>query len=865
VSSAEDIIAEAARIRQSKIALAQTDYNEFAEFILKDQRTGKPIQQGMAHELWTEIRRRHKRAVIIGHVEAGKALPLTTQIPTSVGWTILRELNIGDVVFDMFGAQCHVTALSPIEHDKLVYRVQFHDRTEIEADADHRWLVHDGFDDELQTLTTADLVAGFDPSRWSIPVGGAVAYAPIDLPIHPYTLGVWLGCGNKDGAVFTCPLSQSDMLSKACDLDGSVSKISISDSTIKSQFVAAIGKEKLNTRLRDLGILGRKNVPERYCISSVDQREDLLNGLCDSMGSIDFVGGVNKVHLPLTPDLAWPMLELIRSLGHLVVMTQPNEGRFAGKCVLSYKVEKNPFQCKAKKNLFRKDFEPIGPEVRVITRITAAEPTSVRCITVDAPTHSYLAGRNYVVTHNTQQFSVGVPLHELGKNPRMRMAIVSKTHEQAVKIVRTQMGYIARSQDVPAVFPGLRPGNLWSEKFGFSVERDGEIVEPSVQAVGFRKAVSGARLDGIILDDFLDSVNTNTKKKRDEADEWFHQELISRLTEEAWVYFLGNAWHNDDLYHRLERGGWPTYRFPVKITKEMIATFPEIRKPVSRGGWGRRVGDLSWPEVYTEARIATKKADLDAQHPYECARQLYCTVRDDSMSSFRQSWIDTALRSGDFVPYCSSMVEFMGWDCEDMPMEELAELVRIAITGAEYSPQLGYDVITGVDLSTGKATDTTQLATVAVNRKTFKRFLLNIQGGLWQVDDIVKNIRDVHSRYGGLFMVENNGGQDYIVQLLQGHTAIPVYPYTTGNGKADPLTGIEVLAAEFANKKWIIPSKGLKPHQDSVAELIDEMLAYSPEGRQHTGDRLIALWLAQLGASRLERAKSRQPSRLTII
>jgi hypothetical protein len=864
-SPAEDIIATAARVRQSKISLAKTDYNEFAELILKDQKTGKPIQQGMAHELWTEIRRRHKRAVIIGHVEAGKALPLTTPIPTTKGWVLLRDLRQGDLVFDMFGAPCSVTALSPIEHDKPGYRLQFHDNTEIEADADHRWLVHDGDSPDLRVATTLELVAGYEPGRWSIPLAGPVQYPESKLPIHPYTLGVWLGAGNKDGAVFACPLAQADMVSRACDLDGERENVSVVGDTIKSFFVGSSKRPRLNSRLRELGLLGAKNIPEIFLTASIQQRVELLAGICDALATVELKSDKNIICIPLSAELATPVIELVRSLGNLAVLYHPTEGRFAGKHTVVFETTTNPFRARAKRNLFAIVDDGTEPEIRLIRRIIPAEPATVRCITVSSATRSYLAGRNYVVTHNTQQFSVGVPIHELGKNPRMRMAIVSKTHEQAVKIVRTQMGYISRSRDIADVYPHLKPGTLWSEKFGFSIEREGEIVEPSVQAIGYRKAVSGARLDGIILDDFLDSVNTNTKRKRDEADDWFHSELVSRLTDEAWVYFLGNAWHNDDLYHRLERSGWPTYRFPVKVSKEMVATFPEVRKPVHKGGWGRKVGDLSWPEVYTEARIATKKADLDALHPYECARQLYCTVRDDAASAFRQSWIDTALKSGEDVPYCHTAEEFGRWDTGDLTEAEKVEFVISTING-EYKGELdGYDVITGVDLSTGKATDTTQLATIAINKRTFKRFLINLEGGLWQVDDIIQHIRDVHSRYGGVFVVENNGGQDFIVQLLHGHTAIPVYPHTTGLGKMDPLTGIEVLAAEMHNKKWVFPSKGLKPNQDSVTDLIDEMLSYSAESRRHTGDRLMSLWMAQSAASKFERCSNSSPSRVTII
>ena len=62
----------------------------------------------------------------------------------------------------------------------------------------------------------------------------------------------------------------------------------------------------------------------------------------------------------------------------------------------------------------------------------------------------------------------------------------------------------------------------------------------------------------------------------------------------------------------------------------------------------------------------------------------------------------------------------------------------------------------------------------------------------------------------------------------------------------DPAFGIESLAAEMANGKWIIPSLDGLPLTPEVSALIDEMLFYSPD--KHTGDHLMAAWFAREGA-----------------
>ena len=76
-------------------------------------------------------------------------------------------------------------------------------------------------------------------------------------------------------------------------------------------------------------------------------------------------------------------------------------------------------------------------------------------------------------------------------------------------------------------------------------------------------------------------------------------------------------------------------------------------------------------------------------------------------------------------------------------------------------------------------------------------------------------------------------------------------PITTGTSKADPVFGVESLAAEMANGKWIIPSK-FNRAPNEAEEWIEEMLYYNP--LNHTGDRLMAAWFARTIAERFERS-----------
>ena len=78
---------------------------------------------------------------MIGPTGSGKAVTLTTTIPTPTGTTTMGDLRVGDQVLGSDGLPCQVTGLSDIIERPELYRVRFSDGQEVLADRDHQWLV----------------------------------------------------------------------------------------------------------------------------------------------------------------------------------------------------------------------------------------------------------------------------------------------------------------------------------------------------------------------------------------------------------------------------------------------------------------------------------------------------------------------------------------------------------------------------------------------------------------------------------------------------------------------------------------------------------------------------------------------------
>jgi len=446
--------------------------------------------------------------------------------------------------------------------------------------------------------------------------------------------------------------------------------------------------------------------------------------------------------------------------------------------------------------------------------------------------HDRLLMWSHVEGGKTTQIAIGRTLYELGKNPNLRVAVVSNTNELARKMVRLIGQYVEKSVELHEVFPALVPTqdpSLPWKASQLTIQREVMIRDPSVQACGVHGNIIGSRVDLLILDDILDHENTHTPGPRADVLRWIKSSLFSRLTEGARVWIVGNAWHPEDAMHMLEKE--PRFR--------------GVRFPVIDNN-----GALTWPERWSHERIATAKQDLGA---LEFARQLLCQARDDASARFKKEWIDIALENGIGLAMCNDAEDY--FDTQDLSDEERIERQMAAETVWRLTGR-GGAIFHGVDLAVSRADSAgkTVIFSIAVDERKRRR-VLAIRAGRWSGPEIMNNVKDVYEKFGGIFIIENNATQQMVIDMLRDETDIPILPFTTGRNKADPSFGVETLAAEMAGGKWEIPNRrkmpdgSIAPIDPEVDAWIAEMLFYDP--KEHTGDRLMASWFAREGARQL--------------
>ncbi len=417
--------------------------------------------------------------------------------------------------------------------------------------------------------------------------------------------------------------------------------------------------------------------------------------------------------------------------------------------------------------------------------------------------HTRLVVHGFVESGKTNAITIARTLYELGRNTSMRIAILSNTATQAQKILGSVARYITTSPDLAQVFPHLKPATPWGSS-SITVQRPTfGAKDASVQAVGVHGAITGARLDLVIVDDILDFENTRTPEQRQQLVQWFDSTILSRLVAGGRVVVLGSAWHPDDLMHVLkQRVGWHSERYAIEDDD----------------------GRPRWPDRWPVERIKAKRQELG---PLEAARALDCLARSDETSRFREEWIRDAVLRGYNKP-------------------ELRYLMSC--------PAPAY-VTVGVDLGTSSKANSDLTALSAVlNHGTgghARRELLCVESGRWEAPKIIERIVSFNARYLPLvIVVESVAAQRYISQMVRGElSGTPIKDFNTGRGKMSLQFRAEALAVEMSRGQWLLRGSDTS----EVAALIKDMLYFSPSGAQRStaqghGDRLVSLLLAHWGA-----------------
>lgn len=290
--------------------------------------------------------------MILGSTGSGKALAVDTPIPTPDGPVPMGDLRTGDTVFDEQGRQVTVTAATEPWRAATCFTVTFDDGQRIIADGPHRWATTSA--DGAAVRTTAELAGSVERCH-DIAVSGPWDYGQPGRSDDPLTVGATVAAGG--------PLP-------AGQLDAPVE--------VRRRTLVAV--------LAACGVVDGHD--GEVTVHTAPQRN--LRRLAESVGGVAVdVADSDRLALRL------PAAAVAVDVAFQAALAD-RFGPAAATAVASLPAAL-----------------PAALSRRIVS-VQPCAPTVVRCITVDGPSHLYLAAGG-IATHNTETIkSVSGGMLDLG-------------------------------------------------------------------------------------------------------------------------------------------------------------------------------------------------------------------------------------------------------------------------------------------------------------------------------------------------------------------------------------------------------------------------------------------------------------------
>lgn len=392
----------------------------------------------MAAQGFSDITRPKFSFLSTGTTGTGKSIPDTWDIPAPVpgGYVKNGDLKPGDFVYNRVGKPVRVDSIHP-QGLRTVYRMTLADGRQIDCARDHLWTYKNRVGNgskTWKTATTEELMkkqlarpcaGGRVAYGYVIPQNEAVERDTINYKLDPYAMGAAIGNGILGTYGFEFSSDDRETVAQLETIFGLPAK---KKKTGYTWYFVVSENEKNDKLLQTRDILqevpeligkksGEKFIPDIYKFGSIEQRWALIQGLFDTDGTIQGNSRFNVSYSTTSERLAHDVQEVLWSLGIMSsIKPHSNKRDWNESETFDYHVHVK-VQNKDKAKFFRlprklkramkacevvkareKKFDTVA--IKSIEKLDYKEPMT--CIMVDDPEHLYLAGREHIVTHNTE-------------------------------------------------------------------------------------------------------------------------------------------------------------------------------------------------------------------------------------------------------------------------------------------------------------------------------------------------------------------------------------------------------------------------------------------------------------------------------
>lgn len=507
----------------------------------------------------------------------GKALASDTPVLTRSGWKNHGDLAVGDEVIAPDGRFVKVLAVHP--PCEMEYAVEFTNGETIVCHGAHEWRVYNRHRQKEETLETRQMLSDYENDltgrghryAYMIPHRTPVIGEKKQLPVAPYTFGVWLGdgrntnpdiCGAKEDCAKIVPSIIADGYSIAWS------------TTHKDTGVEYYGFRPLRYELQKIGMCHSrrrvpKYIPEEYLTASLEQRLELLAGLLDTDGTLTH--RENRYHFTTAEEsLRDSFVRLISTFGwratvneHKPVLSSSGiQGRHS-----CWAVSFNPtmyIPCR----LERKQLHQFSKQRKVA--IKSIKPVSGKvgnCITVEGG--MYCAGRTLIPTHNST-LGIFFMTWVMGNRPEVANLMTGHSDKLTDGFYREILSILTdhRTYNWSEIFPNVDIVDTSAKNETIDLKTKKRF--PSFTARSISGTLTGAVEVGVggilycddLVEDLEEALNPDRLDAKYQA---YLNQLKDRKKDGALELMVGTRWNVFDPLGRIEEQyrDNPDYRFRV--------------------------------------------------------------------------------------------------------------------------------------------------------------------------------------------------------------------------------------------------------------------------------------------------------------
>jgi|1_EtaG_2_1085319.scaffolds.fasta_scaffold00562_3 predicted phage terminase large subunit-like protein len=571
-------------------------------------------------------------------------LTLCTPVATTKGWSTIGDVEIGDFVFSPSGEPVEVTGKSNV-YEEEIYRVETRDGQTVECDGDHLWNVKFvGGGSKFGDYSTRDLFRKLSEGAWvkysnypRLPDVSPIEYPEADLLIPPYILGAWLGDGASGCGTMAAHPNDAPHIRYRFESEG----IPTTDLSHDKIF----GTKSLMVKLREIGVLDSKHIPEIYLTASVEQRLALMQGLIDTDGSVGIDG--KCVFYTSLPDLADQFLELVHSFGVCASITSRQTNYEGVPSKASYRINfklKDAASLPRKRERTRNHITNNGRTIRVFK---TDKVEKVQCLKITNDDGLFLVGKGYVVTHNTKSefASIYLPSYFVGRNPGGYIMQATHSSELSLKFGGKVRDLVKRKEYLE-LFPKTTLKPDATARGRWMTTGGGEYY-----AAGVGTNIAGHGADLFIIDDPHSEQHAESPTTLDSHYEWYRGGPRQRLQPGGAIVLVMTRWSKKDLTARvLEAMGeenadvWEIVEFPA-ILDSGRSLWPAYWPLDQLLATKASVGTAKWLAEYMQNPTAEEGAILKREY-----WQKWPHAKPPEVEYILQSW-DTAFLADERADY----------------------------------------------------------------------------------------------------------------------------------------------------------------------------------------------------------------------